>query len=107
MRRFRLIRWQLRLFRRPSPPKCMLHLEWGPGELETEMIFLQFIPCVGDDIEIEIRNVADEPKRWRVTPHTVRGTVTRVEHSIQVDYGNDVGPDSFQSVTVYVEKTEE
>ena len=101
MRRLRLYRWLHLLFRKSSPPKCMVHLEWGLGELESEMIFLHFIPRVGDELEIEIRNVADEPQRWRVTRHTVRGTVTRVKHTLQIDYGNEPGPNTFQSVTVF------
>ncbi len=101
--RIQILRWVHLLFRRPSPPKCMLHLEWGPGELEGEMLFLQFIPRVGEEVEVEIRNIADEPKRWRVIPETLTGKVTRVKHLINIDYGNDVGPHSFQSVTVYVQ----
>lgn len=30
MRRFRLMRWLHLLFRRPSQPKLLVHLEWGP-----------------------------------------------------------------------------
>ena len=94
------------LRRRPSRPKCMVHLEWGPGELESEMISLEFMPRVGDDIEIEICDIADDPKRWRVTPQTVVGEVTRVQHAIHLNYGNDVGPNSHQSATVHVQTRE-
>ena len=101
-RRFRLYRW-LRLFlRKPTRPKCLVHIEWGEGDLGNEMIGLDFIPRIGDQISIEIRDTADDSNRWRVEPKTVRGTVSNVQHNIHIDYGNDVGPDSYQDVLVLV-----
>lgn len=101
-RRLRHLRWSILRLCRPPKNKCYVNLQWGPGDLEGEAICLEFMPRVGDEIEIEIRNVADDPTRWRVTPHTVVGSVTRVEHVIHIDYRNDVGPNSFQSATVHV-----
>lgn len=92
-RQFRFLRLLMRLRRSGPRPRCLVHLEWGPSDLEREMVALDFIPSVGDDIEIEIRNVADDPERWRVTPQTLLGKVTRVQHSVQIDYGNDPGPE--------------
>lgn len=97
-----MLHWLMLMCRRPTRSKCMVHLEWGPGELESEMVALEFLPSVGDDIEIEIRDVADDTKRWRVAPQTVVGKVTRVQHVIHLDYGNDAGPNSHQSAMVHV-----
>ena len=104
MRRLRLARWVQLLFRRPSRPKWLVHLEWGSGELESEMVALEFMPSVGDEIEIEIRNTATDPKRWRIVPQIVVGEVTKVRHLINLDYGNKPGPDSYQSATVSVKR---
>ena len=48
------------------------------------------------------RKTADEPNLWRVIPQTVVGKVTKVQHVIHLDYGNDAGPNSDQSATVHV-----
>jgi hypothetical protein len=79
----------------------MVNLYWGDGELESEMIFLYELPRKGDELQIEVRNVADDPGRWRVQNKTIHAVVVRVKHCISIDYGNEVGPDFFQSVDVF------
>lgn len=101
-----MLHWLMLMCRRPTRSKCLVHLEWGPGELESEMVALEFLPSVGDHIEIEIYDIADDPKRWWVTPQTVVGEVTKVQHAIHLNYGNDAGPNSYQSATVHVQTRE-
>ena len=80
----------------------MVHLRWGTRKVDTETVFLPELPRKGEPVTIEVRNTAEDPKRWIVRDRTIKGVVTDVKHMVLVNYGDDVGPHSLQSVEVIV-----